>query len=147
MKLGLAIQSNLEQDKSSVIIQFSDALENFFKNKNYGDSVKMYTVGIVCMSPQFLQFFKSRKPNYTKGKKSFAPDGILVEIEDALEYDINIDFETFKNGTEAECRKLLAKEVLQSLKVLDDMKGKIKDFNTEQFKADLENFFKEKELI
>jgi hypothetical protein len=39
---------------------------------------------------------------------------------------------------------LLAKEILLSLKFLDDMNRKIKDFNTEEYKVDLEKYFKAK---
>lgn len=100
-----------------------------------------------CTPIGFEKFSKLPKPNYTKGKKVINPDGIPFTLEDNFEYSIKLDFETFKNGEDEECSKLLAREILQSLNVLDIMKGKIKDFNTEKFKEDLENYFKEKELI
>lgn len=147
MEFGLAIIGNIEQAKSNLIVKLSDVMDIFFKTKDYGKDVKSYTIGIVCVAPEFEQFFKGKKPKYTKGKKVINPDGISFTLEDSFEYSIKIDFETFKNGTEEECQRLLAKEILQSLKVLDEMKGKIKDFNAEKFKADLEKYFKEKELI
>jgi hypothetical protein len=147
MEFGLAIIGNIEQAKSNLIVKLSDELDAFFKTKDYGKDVKSYTIGLVCVAPEFERFFKEKKPKYTKGKKVINPDGIPFTLEDSFEYSIKIDFETFKNGNETECQRLLAKEILQSLKVLDNMKGKIKDFNKEQVKADLENYFKEKELI
>jgi hypothetical protein len=149
MKFGIAITSSPGFEKSDMIIKLSDELEKYFINKEFGNSVKAYTIGLHCVDvPKgFEKFSKLPKPNYTKGKKVINPDGIPFTLEDNLEYSIKLDFETFKNGTNEECRKLLAKEILQSLKVLDTMKSKINDFNTEKFKEDLESCFKEKELI
>ena len=147
MEFGLAITGNIEQSKSNLIVKLSDEFELFFRNYNYGDEVKSFTIGIVCVAPQFEKFFKEKKPKYTKGVKIINPDGIPFKLEDSLEYSIKLDFETFKNGTEEECKKLLAKEILNSLSVVESMKNKIKDFDLEKFKADLERYFKEKELI
>lgn len=149
MKFGLAITANLQQEKINLITKLSDELELAFKDKNYGYDVKSYTIGVHCVNvPKgFEKFSKLPKPSYTKGKKVINPDGIPFTLEDNFEYSVKIDFETFKGGSEEDCRRILANEILKSLSVLDDMKGKIKDFNTEQFKADLENYFKEKDLI
>lgn len=149
MKFGLALTSSTGFEKSDMITELSDNMEKYFLGKTYGNDVKSYTIGVHCLSvPKgFEKFSKLPKPSYIRGKKVINPDGIPFTLEDNFEYSIKIDFETFKNGTEEECRRLLAKEILQSLKVLDDMKGKIKDFNIEEFKADLEKYFKAKELI
>lgn len=147
MDFGLAITSNLEQDKTNLITKLSKELELGFKGKNYGNDVKGYTISVVCVAPQFEQFFKTKKPKYTKGKKEINPDGIPFILEDDLEYDIRLDFETFKNSTEEECKKILAQEILNSLSAVESMKSKIKNFDLEKFRADLESYFKEKELI
>lgn len=150
MEFGLSEYISVEiSKKSHLITLLSEEMKSFLHEEEYGSSLKSLFIGIVCVSPQFETFFKPRKPKYIKDKKTIISQATRVqyEIEKCLEYDIKIDFETFKNGKESECRKLLAKEILESLSVLDDMKGKINDFNAEQFKADLENYFKEKELI
>jgi hypothetical protein len=148
MKLGLAQYTSVEIDNhEKMITKFSDDIEKYFFNKNYGTDLIDIVIGIVCVSPNFEQFFKPRRPKYTKDKKHIKSEGFEYDIEKCLEYSIKLDFETFKNGTEEECRKLLAREILRSLKVLEDMKGKIKDFNAENFKKDLENYFKEEGLI
>jgi len=147
MKFGLAIISNLNQDKTNLITKLSNELEIAFKYRKYGNDVKAFTIGIVCVEPQFEQFFKPKKAKYTKGKKEINPDGFPFLLEDDLEYDVKIDFETFKNATEQECRRILAKEILNSLSVFESMKKKIKDFDLKIFKDDLECYFKEKKMI
>jgi len=149
MNVGLAINLSVEIDKKWIYIHsLSDELKTYFKNRQYGNDVKSYTIGIVCVSPSFDSFYKKEiKPKYTKGIKVIKPDGIPFTMEDSFEYRIKIDYESFKNATEEEARKLLAKEILESLVVFEKVKSKIKDFDMNSFKADLEGYFKSHKLI
>lgn len=147
MKLGLAVIGNIEENKSSIIVDFSEIIKNHFKDKYYGNDIKSYTIGIICVSPQFEKFFKEKKPKLIKGKKETIQEGIPFTLEDDFEYDIKLNFEVFHNATEVEARKILATEILKSLSVLDDFKLKIKDFDVNMFKDDLEKCFKNKMLI
>lgn len=142
MDFGLAITGNISKEKSTLIIELSDNMNKYFEDKSYGNDVKSYTIGIVCVAPQFDQFFKGGKPKYTKGKKTINYDGIPFTLEDSFEYSIKIDYEIFNKGTETECVKLLAKEILESVSIIEGMKTKIKDFNTQLFKNDIETLFK-----
>lgn len=141
MEFELAVIWNYEPNKSSLIVGLSDELKINFKDKNYGSDIKSFTIGFVCISPQFEQFFKAKKPRYIRGKKEMVVEGVPFILENSFEYDINLDFETFKNDTEEECRLLLAKEILSSLSIVESMKSKLKDFDLERFKADLEIYF------
>ncbi|WP_264536247.1 hypothetical protein [Flavobacterium sp. N1736] len=147
MDLGLAIIGNIDQKKTDLIVKLSDEMKVYFRNKTYGSDIKAYTIGIVCVAPQFAQFFKAQKPKYTKGKKVINPDGIPFTLEDSFEHSIKLDFETFKNSSEVEAKKYLAQEILKSLDIIETMKAKIKDFDLINFKRDLESYFKEKNLI
>jgi len=148
MKIGLALYTSAEiRNKSRCLIDFSDEMKRYFLKKNYGNDLSEIVIGIICVSPNFEQFFKPRRPKYTKDKKHIKSEGFEYDIEKCLSYDIKLDFETCKNGTEEECRKFLAREILQSLTVLDVMKNKIKDFDTLQFRTDLESYFKERSLV
>jgi len=147
MKFGLAVIGNYEQDKSRLIVSLSEDLKLYFKDKCYGSDIKSYTIGVISVSPQFEQFFKKKKPRYAKGKKETVVEGIPYTVEDSFEYDFKLDFETFKNANEYESQTILAKEILKSLSVLDDIRGKIKNFDCVKFKSDLQYYFKEKGLI
>ncbi len=147
MEFGLALTTNLDLRKSNLITEFSDDLAAFFKYKGYGEGVKSFTIGIVCVDQEFEQFFKYKKPKYTKGIRLTNPDGIRVSLEDCLEYSIKFDFETFRNSGEIEAKKTLASQILESLHVLDEMKSKIKDFDAISFKREMKEYFKEKGFI
>ncbi|WP_264536250.1 hypothetical protein [Flavobacterium sp. N1736] len=150
MKFGLAIISTPEvENKIEIINSLSDDLRFFFKNKDYGNDVKSYTIGVHCQNvpPGFEKFSKLPKPSYTKGKKTINPDGIPFTLEDSFEHSIKLDFETFKNSSEIEAEKYLAQEIIKSLDIIETMKAKIKDFDSLTFRTDLENYFKEKNLI
>lgn len=148
MNFGLAMTSSIEvKSKSTIINSMSSELGLYFKDRNYGNDIKSYVIGILCVSPQFEDFYKEKKPKYIKGKKVINPDGIPVTLEDSFEYSIKLDFETFKNATEIESERIVAHNILESLSILNTMKKRIKDFDWDQFRKDLENYFKENNLI
>lgn len=149
MKLALAQYTSREVDKETQFItSFSDTLEAYFHNKVYGEDINEIVIGVICVSEGFEQFFKPKKPKYTKEKKSIKSEGFEYEIEKCLEYSINIDFNEFKNANdELQRKKILSRDILLSIDNLDLIKKKIKHFNWEQFKRDLETYFKEKNLI
>jgi len=148
MEFALVKYMSVELSKRTLIVQnFAEEIGKHFESENYGEDLKSLIIGIIGVSPQFEAFFKSRKPKYTKGKSNVESEGFKYKTEDCLEYDVKIDFGIFQKATDEEVKKNLAKEILLSLKVLDEMKSKIKDFNIEKFKADLESYFRKKELI
>lgn len=148
MKIGLALYTSTEiRNESRCLIDFSDDMKGYFLNKSYGNDLIDIVIGIVCVSPNFEQFFKPRRPKYTKDKKHIKSEGFEYEIEKCLSYDIKLDFETFKSSSEMEAKKYLSEEILKSLEIIGTMKSIIKDFNLINFKKDLENYFKEKGLI
>jgi hypothetical protein len=148
MDFGLAIKLSFEiRNKSDVIQSLSGDLKAYFENKKYGNDIKNYTIGIVCVSSKFDQFYKKEiKPKYTKGIKVISQDGIPFTLEDNFEYSIKIDFEGFKNADDQESKNILAKHILASLVVFEKMKSKINDFDVVSFKADLEDYFKSQKL-
>ena len=147
MDFGLSVEADIElQDKTMFVHQFSEELNAHFASKSFGSDLKGLTIGVILTSPKFEHFFKVRKPKYYDGKKAITYDGITVELEDALEYDIKPDYFSIKEADEIGIRKTLAGEILQSLGKIDTVK-KIKDFDREGFKEDLESFFKEQNLI
>jgi hypothetical protein len=141
MYFGIAQSLSVEVTKhSSMITSLASDLKEFLKNKNYGDEIAELTVGVISISPQFAQFFKPRSPKYTKGHKSYVKEDVQYELYNSFEYEVRLDFETFKNANELEAKKMIAQGILSSF----DVFKKFKDFNRDQFKSDLETLFKSK---
>lgn len=149
MNFGLAIIVSVEiRNKTYIIQSLSDDLEAEFKNKTFGNDIKSFILGILCVSPQFEQFYKKEiKPKYTKGPKVMNMDGIPFTLENSFEYRIKIDYENFKNADELGARKILAREIIGSLAVFDTMRSKIKDFDLASFKTDLVDYFEGHQLV
>jgi len=149
MSFGLAVNVSVEiMNKTYIIHSLSDGLEAEFKNRTYGNDLKTLTIGILCVSPQFEQFYKREiKPKYTKGPKVINMDGIPFTLENSFEYRIKIDYENFKNADELGARKILAREIIGSLAIFDTMRSKIKDFDLASFKTDLIDYFERNQLI
>lgn len=147
MNFGLVVTSSIEVENKYIITELSDDLEKYFKEKNYGNDLKSIVIGIICVSPNFENFFKIRKPIYTKGKKEFCDEDFTYTVEDNLEYNLKLNFMEFQNSSDEERKKNVAKQILLSVDTLDSIKKKIKDFDWNQFRKDLENYFKENNLI
>jgi len=145
MKIALVKYASIDIESNlRFSISLSEELETFFEKRNYGEDVKEIIIGIICVSKNFEPFFNPRKPRYIKGKRIIKSKYTKqeYEIEKCFEYDIKLDFETFKKVTEAEAKKILVEEILKSLSVLDEFNSKIKNFDTTNFKNDLKHFFK-----
>lgn len=148
MKIALALYTSAELKKETrFLIDFSDDMERYFLEKKYGNDLIDIIIGVICVSAIFEHFFKIRKPMYTKEKKCIKSEGFEYYVGKCLEYDIKLDYDTFKQYSEIEAEQYLAKEIINSLSVFDIMKSKIKDFDSEGFKQDLESYFREKGLM
>lgn len=126
-------------NKMNFISQDVASLKAYFANRSYGNDLHSLYIGVICMSPKFEQFFKSRKPNYKSEAKVLIDHGVRVEQEArSLSYDLKLDFETYLNATER--KSLLARDILKSLDTIGTVK-KIKNFDLGKFKEDFEDFF------
>jgi hypothetical protein len=143
MEFGLTQYYSVEiSDSTNSINSLSDGINEFVKNKEYGNSIKELFIGVICVNPKFEPFFKPRKPKYTANKKQIYKEGFNYEIERCLEYDIVIDFESFKNASNDERVKILGDEIIKSFDVIGGIKIKNKDFNIEKFRDDIEHYLK-----
>jgi hypothetical protein len=126
MEIGLSKEISKDvYSKADVLREISKALQNHFREKNYGNGLKNIAIGIICVGPEFDFFFKEQK-KYMKNKK-------------ILEYDVKLDHKKFKESNEIEIRNMVKDNILSSLHILEDLK--ISDFDCEAFKADLKTFF------
>lgn len=142
MKLGVSVNVSIEvEDKTQIIHSLFNELEMNFSKKNYGKGLLQIIIEIVCLSPEFEEFFPLRKPKYIE-LKEYVTEGINIKEEKLFTYSLKIDFILFKNQTIQANKHLLALEILKSLSNLDALPKKVKDFDKERFKADMEAFLK-----
>ncbi|MES2733440.1 MAG: hypothetical protein V4714_16970 [Bacteroidota bacterium] len=146
MKFGFAQEFSYDI-KSEGFQSLSEELTLFLADKDYGKDLKELYIGIICVHPDFDQFYKPRRPRYTSEKKRYEKHGVVYELDKTLGYDIILDHTLILKSTQEEHRKITAQEILNSLIVFDKYKAKIKDFDREAFKADLEGFFRERHLL
>lgn len=130
MKIGFAPYLSVEVPHASALTALEDDLNNFFKNRSFGDGLSEIYIGIIVVSPQFEQFFKPRAPKYSK--------------KGMLEYDIKFDFELLKKANEQEFMKIVRMEILASFNILDGLINKIENFDFDEFKSDLQLFLANK---
>ena len=145
MEIGLALNiSGIETTKINAVIDLSNKIQDYFRNKSYGDSIDFLAIGVIILEPAYERFFKIKRPKYYSNKKSITLDGITVELEKTLEYSIKINYDIFKENTYP--REIVALKILSSL---DELKlpGKVKDFDKTKFKEDLKFFFVQNGII
>lgn len=142
MEFGFAIISNLGTEKDNSINELSEELKAYFKDRNYGESVKSFFIGVVCVKPEFEVFFKKKKPSYTKGKKIISQDGTPFALEDNLEYDIKLDFEEVGKLSLEQFRSYLSRQVLESVEELELIRKKLTGFDIDSFRADLDEYLR-----
>jgi hypothetical protein len=150
--LALTLDKNVQFKYSSIIDLFKD-IDKFVQSKNYGNELLECLIICKIINPPngYEHLFKDFKPKFIELKSvTNKLTGETLLIERQFSYSIKISGELFTKflcGTEKESKKIIAKEILNSLLNLDLLPKKVKDFNKETFKSDMDFFFKEQNLI
>lgn len=142
MNVGLALIGDIPIDRTDVVLDLSDQLYHFFKNRNYGTGVKTFTIGVVCTSPQFEPFFRGKRPKYTKGKKQIIQDGEPFKLEDDFEYQFKLDFNKFTLATKIEATQMVKLAIVNSTYSVEDLVRNINSFDADAFFKDLRYFLR-----
>lgn len=143
MNFGISIETDLEADNKSLLIQWvSDSLEGFLKDKSYGEGIQNYQIGFICSRPipGFEAFSKIRKPKYMEVQKVKLLDGSTKEIEKAYSYDVELDlasYQAFVAASEKDALVIIYTSLVASLSNLDTLPKKVRDFDVSKFKSDL----------
>lgn len=135
MKFGIAVEIDAKaHKKSSLIHDLSDDLSILINSFDFGADVEQILIGFVCIltEPGYENWFKERKPRFTKANKTFC-------------FDIKIDGEKYKNfvaSTDDESKRMLATEVINGLNRIDKIPKHVKDFKRELFKVKVTEYLK-----
>jgi hypothetical protein len=148
MDFRITLSTSVGSINFKTISEFHSLWDEFnlrIKNINYGNHIKEFYIGVICVAPNFAPFNMPRKIKYTDKQKIYVKEGIQYILDKTLEYEIVLDFNSYlsvKNDMQ-KVFQMISDIVLESLNKIDSVK-KIKDFKKESFKKDLEEFFKEK---
>lgn len=151
-EVALTLDKNA-QSKSALINDLFRVINDFVVDGKYGEGIYQYLVSLYVINPPigYEHLHKDFKPKYTEYKlvnNKFT--GEKLEIKKQFHYSIKIDgnaYSNFVKASEEENKKFLATEILKSLSNLDALPKKVKDFDKERFKSDMEQFFKSVNLI
>ena len=140
MEFGLTLEIDSKAyKKANLINDLSEELEKYFKNKNYGNDIEEYLIGVICIKTKegFEDWYKKRKPRYVAKGKSYT-------------YDIKFDdesYDRFVEGSDHKSTRMLVKEIKDSLTNLDKLSKKVRDFEKDRFISDLMKYFHDAGLI
>ncbi len=139
-------------DKLPLVKELSTLTNKFYSDKFYGNGLKSLRLILILIKTKqgYEEWFKARKPKYTEHNvlETFSGQKIEINKEFAIEYRIDNDiYDSFFKATDEKSKKILATEILNSLSNLEALPKKVKDFDKEQFKEDMEQFFKSEKLI
>lgn len=138
MEFGFGIHVSEGLD-TKVFLLLQEALKSYLSDKHYGDDVKKIVIGICCMSEQFENFYKKRKPKFIPYNEIKVVDKTII-VDRVFEYELWLNFNKFQTSTPEEKRQYLAAEIVRSLENLNALPKKIKEFDKERFRSDMELF-------
>jgi hypothetical protein len=135
-------------------VEFVSAIVNDFVNdRNYGIDIDEYVILCICVRFRkgYEEWYRIRKPFYIEHKVfKNKITGSIIEINKQFTQEIRIAQEIFEyllTCSEDHAKKAFAYEVFRAVSDLESLPKKIKDFNRNAFRADLESYFKSQKLI
>lgn len=134
--------------KASLIKDLSEQyLKNAFKDTFYGEDVKEVEINIILIKtqPGYEKWFTPRPPRYYKHKVITFMGGEQLVLNKHYTIEIRFDnalYDEFLTADENETKKILARESMKALALLDNMPKRLKDFDKNRFRADVAALFK-----
>lgn len=139
MKFALVKSGNLEGYKNKFITDLSFMVEKYLIDKIYGSSIEDFIIGVVCVKPEFEQFFKVKKPRYIKDEIE-THDGHSVHIKSTFSINFIMDYATVIEMSDTNFEKYLLQKIIDSVIAIEKMPKKVTDFDLLRFKEDLKQF-------
>lgn len=149
----ISLSEIIRKNTEKVVSELSDRINAYIKKQDYGNGILEYEVilYVVNMPEGYEHLFKDFKPKYVEHKLlTNKHTGEKFEISKYFNYSVKIEgalYDQFISATDLESKRILALEILKSLSYLDALPKKVKDFDRERFKSDMEAFFREQNLL
>ena len=150
MEVSLIQKFSVELDSTTKRAEFRELvvkLEAYFNAKSYGDDICSYLIGVVCVHPNYDQFFKIGRPKYVEDR-TVVYEKILgpTHIYKSFSFNIKLNFEEFFSSNTEDGLKMIAGSIMEMVRTLKYPK-KIKDFDKEKFYEDLRLFFEKEKIL
>ena len=146
MTFGIAQYTNLTQEQNNWVNDLSVELKSFFENRNYGQELNELYFGLITVKPEFDQFFKKKRPRYRPGERVSEVDGIEIKSNNCAEIDCKIEFSQVSELKKEELIEKVCEEILTESDCLTRL-SKLKKFDFQSYKSDLEKYFIDKNYI
>jgi|SRR5690606_16707558 len=125
--IGMQVSREFAFEETKITNVLNESLNKFFVEKDYGIKIKKIYSDFICVSKAFELVVPVRPLK-------------ILKNEAAIEYEIKIDFSEFKNSNEEKRTEILFSAFFnETLKLLSAKK--IKDFDLEKFKIDIELWY------
>ncbi len=150
MEIGVGIEADAKSSlKVELVSDLIDELSAFLKPINYGAGILSVSIGFICIDlvPGYENWNKARKPRFTKNRKVKLLSGESIAAKNNFSYDMTFsadEYASFIQATDIESTRVFAIKLIESLSTFDHLPKSVSDFNTGQFKADIENFVSSK---
>ncbi|WP_106831817.1 hypothetical protein [Parabacteroides pacaensis] len=125
------------------IQKLNSQMGTFFYNKLYLDKVEEYSIGLICVSPGFDEFFRPKRPKYYEDKilkVKGLPGPEEIHFKHHFFFELKLDYTTFFPSNKEEGYHIIAQSLL---KFLEELKypSAIKNFAKRRFINDMKDFF------
>ena len=128
-------------------------LENTFKVKEYGQDVLNIVIVFILIRniPGYEDWDKPRRPKYIEHlefSNVATGDPLIWDKRFVIEIRFGNDvYDEFMLADDEQSKKIIARESLKALDLLDKIPKRLKDFDKERFRADVADYYRYKGWI
>ncbi|ATL49400.1 hypothetical protein COR50_20690 [Chitinophaga caeni] len=149
----ITLSETIRTNTEKVVSELTNRINTYIGKQDYGDSILEYEIilYVVNMPKDYEHLYRGFKPKYVEHKLlTNKHTGEKFEMSKYFNYSVKIEgalYHKFISFTNDESTRILALEILKSLNNLDTLLKKVKDFDKERFKSDMEQFFRTQNLL
>ncbi len=140
-----SFSEEMYSEKKKILVNMENTINQVIKDVNYGESIHLFIIGLICVKQKIDHLFKVRRPKYIADRTIIIGE-VKKQIKNTFECELKIDYELMLNSEKKVVQNYIAKEILDTLHHLKKPK-KITDFNKERFVSDIELLFKSEYMI
>jgi hypothetical protein len=136
------------KEKAWWLCDFSrDYIEPSFLDRSYGKDIENISISIILVRqyPGYEDWDKPRRPKYIEHREARCISGELMIWHKRFELEVRFDndvYDEFLHADEEQSKRIIARETLKALDLLDKVPKRLKDFDKERFRTDVANYYR-----